>query len=352
MANWLDPKAPMLARSLKAHGYATGHFGKWHMGGQRDVAEAPPITDYGFDESLTNFEGMGPKLLPLTMKPGWDKPGRIWAKAENLGGPVTWKQRSEITGGFVERALEFIRKSKAAKKPFYINVWPDDVHSPYFPPVDKWGKDKRQLYLAVLEEMDRQFADLFDHIRGDENLRDNTLIVICSDNGHEPGAGQGGPLKGCKTNLYEGGIRSSLIVWGPGLVSPKAIGKRNKTSVLAAIDLVPSLLKLAGAKPPAGVSYDGENLLDTFLGKSNTSRQSPIFFSRPPDRKDFYGFKNLPDLAVRDGKWKLLCDFDGSRQQLYDIIIDPGETNNLADAEPETTKELTKKVVSWYQAIG
>ena len=85
MAQWLDPKAPMLARSLQQAGYATGHFGKWHMGGQRDVNDAPPISAYGFDASLTNFEGMGPKLLPLTMKPGAAKPGRIWEKAEILG---------------------------------------------------------------------------------------------------------------------------------------------------------------------------------------------------------------------------------------------------------------------------
>ena len=79
MAQWLDPKAPMLARSLQQNGFATGHFGKWHMGGQRNVDDAPAITDYGFDASLTNFEGMGPKLLPLTLKPGQDpsKPGRI-----------------------------------------------------------------------------------------------------------------------------------------------------------------------------------------------------------------------------------------------------------------------------------
>ena len=68
MSKWLDPAAPMLARSLQKAGYATGHFGKWHMGGLRDVNDAPPITDYGFDTSLTNFEGMGPKLLPLTLK--------------------------------------------------------------------------------------------------------------------------------------------------------------------------------------------------------------------------------------------------------------------------------------------
>ena len=83
MVDWLDPKAPMLARSLQNAGYATGHFGKWHMGGQRDVTDAPGITEYGFDESLTNFEGMGPKLLPLT-KDETGKVGRIWEQAEVL----------------------------------------------------------------------------------------------------------------------------------------------------------------------------------------------------------------------------------------------------------------------------
>jgi len=351
MVNWLDPKAPMLARSLKQNGYATGHFGKWHMGGQRDVAEAPPITDYGFDESLTNFEGMGPKLLPLTMKPGSDKPGRIWADAERLGEPVTWMQRSKITGGFVDAALKFAKKAKADEKPFYINVWPDDVHSPFFPPVDKWGNNKRELYLAVLEEMDRQLGPLFEYVRGDKNLRENTLILICSDNGHELGAGRAGILKGCKTNLFEGGIRSSLLAWGPGLIDKNAVGTRNKTSVFAAIDLVPSLLKLTGSKRPADALYDGEDVLDTLLGKADTSRQAPIFFGRPPDRKNFYGFKDLPDLAVRDGKWKLLCDFDGGRPLLYDVTADPGESKNLAEANPETVRELTKKVTEWYASM-
>jgi len=117
MAQWLDPKAPMLARSLQQAGYATGHFGKWHMGGQRDVADAPAITEYGFDVSLTNFEGMGPKLLPLTLRPGQDanKPGRIWADAERLGKGARWMQRSKITAGFVDAAIPFIQKAAKAK---------------------------------------------------------------------------------------------------------------------------------------------------------------------------------------------------------------------------------------------
>jgi len=351
LENWLDPGAPMLARSLKESGYRTGHFGKWHMGGQRDVTDAPLITDYGFDTSLTNFEGMGPKLLPLTMEPGWDKPGKIWADAEILGGPVTWMQRSAITGGFVKEALAFMQQAVEENKPFYVNVWPDDVHSPFFPPVEKWGETKRDLYLAVLEEMDRQFDPIFTYLKADEKLRNNTLVLICSDNGPEPGAGRAGHLKGYKTHLYEGGIRSPLIVWGPGLLAEGAAGARNRTSILAAIDLVPSLLSLAGVVGPDGVAFDGEDLLSTLLGSMEASRRAPLFFSRPPDRKDFYGFENLPDMAVRDGNWKLLCDYDGGRPQLYNLEDDPGEARNVAVEHPDIVLMLTENTKAWWQSV-
>lgn len=215
MANWLDTTAPMLAKDLKKAGYATGHFGKWHMGGQRDVNEAPKITEYGFDESLTNFEGMGPKLLPLT-KDATGKVGRIWGDAERLGGPYKWMQRSEITTGFIDAATAFIDKSKKADRPFYVNIWPDDVHSPFWPPFEDYGMTKaagkRAMYLAVLEAMDKQFGKLFAYINSDKQLRENTLVIFCSDNGPEEGAGRSAELKGYKGHLYEGGIRSSFIV--------------------------------------------------------------------------------------------------------------------------------------------
>ena len=354
LAQWLDPEAPLLARSLKQAGYTTGHFGKWHMGGQRDVDEAPPITDYGFDASLTNFEGMGAKLLPLT-KTGDGKVGKIWGDAVRLGEPVTWMQRSEITSGFIDAAIPFMKKAEAANKPFYVNVWPDDVHSPFWPPAEDYNvaksKGKRGLYLAVLEAMDRQFAKLFDYIRENPKLRDNTLVLVCSDNGCELGAGQAGPLKGYKTHLFEGGIRSPLIVWGPGLIASDAVGTRNTASVFSAIDLTPSLLRLAHAKPPAGTIYDGEDVLDTLLGKSTAGRQAEIYFRRPPDRKNYYGFSQLPDLAVRQGVWKLLCDYDGSRSQLYHLIDDPGEEENLAGDKPEVVSELTAKLLAWNKTL-
>jgi arylsulfatase A-like enzyme len=351
MADWLDPRAPMLARALHEAGYATGHFGKWHMGGQRDVDDAPPITAYGFEESLTNFEGMGPKLLPLTMRPGWESPRRIWADAERLGGPVTWMPRSEITGGFVKAAMAFLDRAVADRRPFYINLWPDDVHSPFWPPVERWNEDKRIRYLAVLEEMDRQLGPLFDRVRTAPALRDNTVILICSDNGPEPGAGRADILKGYKTHLYEGGLRSPLIVWGPGRVAPDAAGTRNRDSVIAAIDLAPSLLHLAGIPPPAGTAFDGEVRTDTLLGRAATPRLNPLFFSRPPDRKNFFGFENLPDLAVIHGNWKLLCDYDGSRPALYDLATDPSEARNLATASPDKTRELSAALLAWHQQV-
>ncbi|MDA7859943.1 sulfatase-like hydrolase/transferase, partial [Akkermansiaceae bacterium] len=351
MAQWLDPNAPTLARQLKGAGYSTGHFGKWHMGGQRDVVEAPTISNYGFDQSLTNFEGMGPKLLPLTLKPNpnGEEPvkGRIWADAERLGKGFKWMQRSKITTGFIDEALKFIDSSKANQNPFFINLWPDDVHGPWWPPLDKWGGDRRALYNGVLDSMDEQLARLFNRVRNDPALRNNTIITVCSDNGHEPGAGTSRPFRGAKTWMYEGGIRSPLIVWAPGLIPDDKKGTTNQSSVFSAIDLNRSLYSLTGTKPSR--KLDGEDLAQTLIGKSSDSRKAPIFWRRPPDRPGFgHGFdEDNPDLAVRDGDWKYLVNINGSDPQLYDLPKDPGETKNLAKMNPEIVKKLHKALVKW-----
>lgn len=352
MSQWLDTAAPMLPAFLKEAGYATGHFGKWHLGGQRDVEDAPPISGYGFDQSLTNFEGMGPKLLPLTLKPGDKEPGKIWQNAERLGGPVTWMQRSEITGGFASAARTFIDKAVSERKPFYVNLWPDDVHSPFWPPVDKWSKGKRGMYLSVLEEMDRQLGLLFDHVRNTPELRDNTIILFCSDNGPEPGAGKAGAFKGTKGTLHEGGVRSPLIVWGPGWMERTKADHVNSTSMIAAFDLAPSILAIAGVENTPKV-FDGENVSATLLGKSDASRKAPIFWRRPPDRGWSGGTppaKN-PDLAVRDGEWKFLCGYKGEDPELYHLKEDQGEARNLAAENPERVARLKDAVIAWHQSM-
>ena len=353
MADWLDPSAPSLARLLSKSGYVTGHFGKWHLGGQRDVDDAPEISQYGFQSSLTNFEGMGPKLLPLTMKPGQLNPGRIWEDAERLGQPVTWMQRSEITGGFVDAAVSFMRMARKQQRPFFINVWPDDVHSPFWPPVDQWADGKRDLYHSVLQAMDRQLGRLFDALRESPELLQNTVVILCSDNGPEPGAGSAGPFRGAKTRLYEGGIRSPLIVWAPGLMDRSQQGAVNENSVFAAFDLVPSILSLAGVPIDSSTRFDGEDLSGTLLGREQASRRAPIHWRRPPDRKNAPPALSQPqpDLAVREGRWKLLCDYDGSNRQLYDLQLDAAESQNLEAQHSELATRLALMAVAWHRSM-
>jgi arylsulfatase A-like enzyme len=355
MDQWLKPEAPSLARILKQNGYATGHFGKWHLGGQRDVGEAPLIVDYGFDESLTNFEGLGPRLLPLCDAFDGTPLRRHALGSDTLGrGPIVWKERAEITGGFASAAMAFIDKAASEERPFYVNVWPDDVHSPFYPPqARRRDGAKRTLYHAVLENMDEQLGELFSHIRNEPKLRENTLIIVCSDNGPEPGAGSAGPFRGAKATLFEGGIRSPLILWGPGLISADKVGRQNEVSVFSAMDLVPSILAITGIKAPGDVVFDGKDVAETLLGKSGASREGALFWRRPPDRKSSPGVgeRELPDLAVREKQWKLLCDYRGGNAQLYDVEKDRSEKTNMAAMQPELTTHLTEMVLEWHRSM-
>ncbi len=352
IAQWLDVNAPTLARMISSAGYVSGHFGKWHMGGQRNVGEAPLITEYGFKSSLTNFEGLGPRVLPLKDAYDGQPPQKHALGSDTLGrGPIEWDDRNKITQRFVSQAIEFIDEAERADQPFYINLWPDDVHSPFFPPEGKRGDGKkRTLYNAVLENMDAQLAPLFDRVRSDPKLRNNTLILLASDNGPEPGAGSAGVLRGNKGELWEGGIRSPLIAWGPGLIENAAAGSINNTTVLSSIDLTASLLVLCNGQKPEGYVSDGENLLAAVLGKSTANRSGPLFWRRPPDRPG--GPDNpLPDLAVRDGQWKLVCELDGTQPQLFDLSKDVSEQNNVADSHKQIVNRLKKSLLDWNATL-
>jgi uncharacterized sulfatase len=351
IVNWLDPKAPTVARLLHDAGYATGHFGKWHMGGQRDVGDAPLITEYGFDKSVTQFEGLGDRILPLCDKFDGQPPQRYALGSDKLGhGKITWMDRSKVTSGFVERALQFIRRAEHDGKPFYVDVWPDDVHSPFFPPKALRGNQtKKQLYLGVVRAMDEQLAPLFSFIRQEPNLRTNTLVIIASDNGPEPGAGSAGIFRGHKGNLYEGGVREPFITWGPGLLGVKACGTVNDKTVIVGVDLLPTLVELAGLQL-GDAKLDGEDMSASMLGKAQRTRVKPLFWIRPPDRPGD-NRETWPDLSVREGDFKLLLMEDGSGAQLYDLANDPAETHNLASQKPEVVQRLTKEVLAWRKSL-
>ncbi len=353
MAQWLDLTAPSLSRELQRAGYATGHFGKWHMGGQRDVGDAPLITEYGYDASLTQFEGLGDRILPLL--DAFDgKPAKKYALgSDNLGrGNITWLDRSKVTAAFAGRALDFIKTAEASGKPFYVNLWPDDVHSPFYPPKAlRTDEAKRALYNAVTQAMDDQLGEILDYVRNSPKLRDNTIIIVASDNGPEPGAGSAGKFRGHKGNLYEGGVREPLIVWAPGLMEAKARGTTNETSVVAAVDLLPSVLQLArvGGSEAAKKS-DGLDVSATLLGREAAVRAKPLFWSRPPDRPG-PPRERFPDFAMREGDWKFLMRADGSAMQLYHLAADGAETTNLAGKEKDRAEKMKAAVVAWRATL-
>ena len=352
MAQWLDLKAPSLARTLHDAGYTTGHFGKWHLGGQRDVGDAPLVAEYGFDKVITSFEGLGDRYLPL-MDAFDGKPAKKYdLGSASLGhGNITWVDRSTMTTAYTKAAMAFIEDAGKGDKPFYVNLWLNDVHSPFFPPAALRGDAaKETLYLGVTKSMDDQVNALFDLIKNDPKLRDNTLVIIASDNGPEPGAGSAAPFRGHKGNLYEGGIREPLIAWGPGLLG-KASGTTDTTSVMAGMDLAPSLLAITGVATPADIKFDGEDRSAALLGRDHTTpRARPIFWIRPPDRP---GPPNnrFPDLAVRDGDWKLTCDYEGNGARLINLAADIGEVTDVAAQQPDRVRQMRDAVLAWEKTL-
>jgi uncharacterized sulfatase len=191
---------------------------------------------------------------------------------------------------------------------------------------------------------------LFDFIRNTEALRTNTVVMIASDNGYEPGAGTAKGFRGFKGLLYEGGIRSPLIMWAPGYQPQPTRGTKNESAIFSSVDINRSLYSLAGISVSAEAKLDGEDVKGALLGTATTGRAAPIFWKRPPDRKEAFGERNA-DLAVRDGQWKLLVDLDGSNVQLYNLTTDAAEAHNLATAQPDIATRLVKLVMDWNASI-
>jgi uncharacterized sulfatase len=264
-------------------------------------------------------------------------------------GEVHWEKRYHVTERFVDRSIAAIVKAQTAAKPFFINLWPDDVHTPLEPsPANRGNGSKHDRYLGVVTELDKQLGRIFDFIREDPELANNTMIVLASDNGPEPGAGSAGNLRATKGSLYEGGIREPLIVWFPGRMPVKKIGTTNNENVIVGMDLPPTFAALAGAGKD--YEFDGINVSDAFLGKPIAKRKQAVFWQRPPDRKIVEG-NQQPDLAIREGKFKMLINTNGSGVELYDILNDERESKNIADAHPEMVKALSDKVWRWYATL-
>ncbi|HVJ83008.1 MAG TPA: sulfatase-like hydrolase/transferase, partial [Planctomycetia bacterium] len=146
-ADYLDAKAPALPRALQAAGYATAHFGKWHLGGGRDVVEPPKFSSYGYDRHAGTWES--PEPHPDITATNW-----IWSPQDRF-------KRWERTGFFVDQTLDFIKANRS--KPCFVNLWLDDPHTPWVPDVaaqDQKKKDTQSKLAGVMTEVDRQIGRL------------------------------------------------------------------------------------------------------------------------------------------------------------------------------------------------
>tara|TARA_R110002049_G_scaffold309289_2_gene520269 strand:- start:62904 stop:64343 length:1440 start_codon:yes stop_codon:yes gene_type:complete len=347
MKNHLDINAPSVARQLKEAGYYTAHIGKWHMGGGRDIADVPLITEYGFDESVTQFEGLGERFLATYETFDYKGGTRdLERQSAALGrGEVHWEKRENFTKVFVDRTIKAIENAQEKDKPFFINLWPDDIHTPLEPPKALRGDlSTKARFLGVMQEMDSQMGRLFNYIKSNPKIASNTLIVFSSDNGPDGGVNDALPLRGAKTWVYEGGFKEPFIAWWPGKIPQGAV---NNTTVVAAIDLPLVFMDVAGANVQAGVDYDGENMTEAVLGIKEPVRNKSLFWIRPPDRPGYNGVDN-PDLVIRKGDYKLLMNIDGSAIQLFNMKEDEGENNNLADLNSDKVEELKTELMNWY----
>lgn len=353
-AHYLDTIGPLLPRLLKKNGYATAHFGKWHMGGGRDIGNVPYPTDYGYDESLVGFEGIGNRILDL-------KDHHLSNQSAKLNnGKITRMPKRDITKVYVDSALSFIKRNKEV--PFYVNLFPGDVHDPFKPTEAEieafrtMARDREEAkFFAVLKETDNQIGRL---VQGLESmgLIDDTVIIMSSDNGPtdwpryykdggQPLSSQGN-LRGRKWSLYEGGIREPLIVQWKNEI-PK--GQIDSTTVGVVMDLFPTIMNLTNTDfEQVAPKLDGIAMNQSIYGEPQ-QRGTPIFWyfpNRPaPGNPEFV----TPKLAMRDGEWKFLVNEDGSAPQLYQLRNDPTEKNNIANKHPERVKVFTKKILDWYE---
>lgn len=363
-AQWLDPALPNMAHQFKKAGYATAHFGKWHLVSYSlwKNGTGPKPSDYGFDVYRTHGAGSSKGLS--------DYP--------DLADDPYFQAKS--TRWFVDDTLEFIKKCQAEGRPFFVNLWtlvphgplnptaeelsvydglkvsPDDFHG-YMKDYVAGAKDptgQMKTYCAAVTGMDLAIGYFLDQLKA-LGLAKDTIIVFSSDNGPEvyqisnaKNAGMGSPgeagERGRKRSIYRGGVRVPCVVRWSGHVPAGSIDTK---TVWAGVDLFPTLLGLIGLDIPSGLN--GEDVSPALLGKE-VSRNKPLFwewrFSVVGDQR--YA---APSLAVQEGSWRAYVNADGSELELYDVSSDFGEEKNVAAEYPEVADRLKTKMLEWKATL-
>ncbi|WP_143828782.1 sulfatase family protein [Dyadobacter fermentans] len=342
----LNPKEETIAELVKAQGYATGIFGKWHLGSDQEFL---PLQQ-GFDEyyGVPYSHDMWPlhpwqeraKYPPLH----WIEGNKPVKEIKNL------EDASELTPVITEKAISFIKRNK--NKPFFLYVPHPLPHVPLAASAKFRGKSERGIFGDVMMELDWSVGEIMKELKA-QGLDNNTLVIFTSDNGpwlnYGDHAGSAGGFREGKGTSFEGGQREPCIIRWPGVVPAGRVSNK----LLSTLDVLPTIAKLTNAKLPKE-KIDGLDFSALLKGDdTQTPRESFLYYYRK---------NNLE--AVRKGNWKLVFAHPGRTYEgslpgkngqpgpspedhqfpkaLYNLARDPSERYDVLEQNPEIVAELEK----------
>ena len=323
-----------LSKSLKAAGYATGHFGKWHLG-----QEPYSPLQQGFDVDVPHWPGPGPAgsyVAPWKFKDFDADPG---------------EPNQHLEDRMAKEAVAFMERHQ--DKPFYLNYWMFSVHAPfdakkaliekYRARVNPSDPQRSPTYAAMVESMDDAIGTLLDTLDR-LKLADRTIIIFTADNGGNMYDRVDGttptsnaPLRGGKATMFEGGTRVPCVLVWPGITTA---GTRS-SAIVQSEDYYPTLLSGLGLKPAPDQKFDGASILPALKGEPLDGKTVFQYFPHDPGVPDWLS----PAVSVHRGDWKLIRIFHGGekgahRHLLFNLRDDLSEKDDLAARKPELVSEL------------
>ena len=325
----LNPSEETLAEIVKQKNYATCAIGKWHLGHHPEFLPLRQGFDRYFglpysNDMLAGRNGMPP--LPL-----YDNDKVI----------ETEPDQSQLTKRYTEKAIEFIRQNQ--NSPFFVYLPHTMIHFPLAASASFLGKSKMGLIGDTIEEIDWSVGQIMGTLK-ELNLDDNTLVVFTSDNG--PARRDAPPFRGNKGTIFEGGVREPCMMRWPG----KIPAGTTCHEIAGNIDMLPTFAKLVGATLPKDRILDGRDITSLMYDpKSGPVRDTHLYYS------------GLKLGAIRQGKWKYFPSSAAgnagnnktkeTKAALYDLSTDPGESNNVAEANPDVVMKLEQELKTRREEI-
>jgi len=348
-----------IAEALKEQNYATGYFGKWHLGYSQEHWAA----NQGFDIAIG---GLDSKHAWAIAYPDVDPPDDVkydrhirFFSPHHMTHMENGPEGEYLTDRLTNETIRFIRDNK--DKPFLAYLSFHTVHTPlqakeevvkkYTEKIHNMGMDtltetnpaekahqNNPNYAAMVQHMDENVGRLMEAV-DDMGLNENTVFIFTSDNGGKGSVTSNLPLKGMKHNLDEGGIRVATIVRWTGKVEAGSVCKLP----LISDDFYPTMLDLANAPLKPEQHIDGISLKDVLLGASSEVNRDAIYWHYPHSRMEG---------AIRKGDYKLIYYYEKDEARLYNLRDDIGELNDLAASQPELKEEMLAMLKNWLKEVG